>query len=209
MRKETGKITTNQNISIKSKSSIKNRASRICKTNPILPVPVGDSGVIYAKKITKNCKKIQNNPKECKRNCKKPRSFALIYPPKADFSSEFTKKNAHFSQFLQPKSICFSSTLQHFYSFSRRKRSTFFTFHNFQTKRYLTPCTIKTYINSYTCLRQFYPNIPLKRGIYPPSFWRKKMQNKPNFNQRTTSHERRKYAKRTQFHSAGTNVLCY
>ncbi len=33
------------------------------KANPISTVPVGDSGVIYAKKITKNYEIFQNNPK--------------------------------------------------------------------------------------------------------------------------------------------------
>jgi hypothetical protein len=45
-------------------------------------------------------KKMQRNAKKCKRNCKKARSFALIYPPKSDFSSEFTKKTPTFHNLL-------------------------------------------------------------------------------------------------------------
>ena len=47
----------------------------LCKTNPISTVPVGDSGVIYAKKNTKYYEILQNNTK--------------IYSQKVYFSSLF------------------------------------------------------------------------------------------------------------------------
>jgi hypothetical protein len=53
--------------------------------------------------MLKKSKIFQKNAKKHKRNCKKERTFALIYPPKAAFPQKCPKKRALFHLFYPPK----------------------------------------------------------------------------------------------------------
>jgi hypothetical protein len=140
------------------------------------------------KKLQNMLQKMQRSTKKCKRNCKKARTFALIYPPKANFSSEFTKKNALFSQTFIQNEPNFNHTFSNILTRIMRLLQLFIRLMRTFTQKlkkmrnfckllkltHLTPCTTKTYIT-------FYHKIPLTSEIYT-QFWRKeKIQNKPNF----------------------------
>jgi hypothetical protein len=189
MRKETNKMTDSTKTTNHSRpkaDSTNNQLSIInnqCK-GPILPVPAGNSGVIYAKNNTKNSKKIQKKDVLiptflyffpallCKTNpISLPKmSMRSEDPSQADktlqISPDFTLKKCIFL-------ITFSTLFPSFSITFTRFSALFVTFCKYLKTTHLTPYTTKTYIN--IC-----PKLPFKRGIYPQSFWREKMQNEPN-----------------------------
>jgi hypothetical protein len=90
-------------------------------------------------------------------------------------------------KFYTPLSYIFFITFPHFLPLITYNLYHFFTlflhiFHflNFCTQNILNSMYDKDLHKYFTCLRQFYPKIPLTRGVYPPFIRREKTKNKPN-----------------------------